>query len=472
MSAKMEYNIDKYIKQSTLPTYWCPGCGMGVALNAMLHGIDSMNWKQNEVVFVSGIGCSSRAPQYTDLHGVQTTHGRALSYATGIKMANPNLKVVVLIGDGDAAAIGGNHLIHAARRNIDLTVIVVNNMIYGMTGGQISPTSPLDTISTTSGDGNLERPLDICGVAKTAGASYVARITVEHVFQMHDYVKRGMENEGFSLIEVLTPCQTNYGRRNGFKSQIEIMKSFKENCVFINKEKPMKLEPNKTLIGELYYEPTDEYSKKYWEYVKIANSKQNDRTIDSDEKNIIGKIKKRTDIRFSGLGGYGLVLSGVLYANASLQSKINATHVTSYGPEARGGASRSDLVLAPWEEDIYYPEIINTHILFALTQESLDKYGPQAEELIVVDESLKLNDLKLREGVRVISLPILKTALEKSNNLLSVGTICMGVLTKYLKAFPLESIKDLLNKQFSGVVLEKNIETLEAGYNIMNLNRE
>jgi 2-oxoglutarate ferredoxin oxidoreductase subunit beta len=217
-----------WFREDRLPTIYCAGCGNGTVINCTLSAIDEMGWKKEETVFVSGIGCSSRAPGYISADSLHTTHGRALPFATGVKLANPSLHVVVFTGDGDLAAIGGNHFIHACRRNIDVTVICMNNQIYGMTGGQGSPTTPRGALSTTTPYGSAEPPFDLAALAMAAGANYVARWTSYHVKELTRSVKAGLETPGFSLIEAMVQCPTNYGRRNKFRQvsdQIEYMKS-------------------------------------------------------------------------------------------------------------------------------------------------------------------------------------------------------------------------------------------------------
>ncbi|MEW6400126.1 MAG: 2-oxoacid:ferredoxin oxidoreductase subunit beta, partial [Bacillota bacterium] len=196
------------------PHVWCPGCGLGILLGSLVRALAGSGLDKNQVVLVSGIGCSGRLPVYVDVGSVHTTHGRALTFATGIKLGNPELKVIVVMGDGDATAIGGNHLIHAARRNLDLTAIIVNNLTYGMTGGQYSPTTPLGAKATTAPYGHLEAPFDISALTMTAGASFVARSTVYHVTQLDNILSQAMTRRGFGVVEVLSPCHTNYGRQN------------------------------------------------------------------------------------------------------------------------------------------------------------------------------------------------------------------------------------------------------------------
>ena len=179
---------EKYLRDAMMPHIWCPGCGHGIILNAVIRAIDKAGLDQDKTVIVSGIGCSSRASGYMNFDTIHTTHGRALAFATGIKVAKPELNVVVLTGDGDALAIGGNHFIHACRRNIDITTIIFNNSIYGMTSGQYSPMTPHGFLATTAPYGNIDRNFDVCDLAKAAGATYVARGTAYHAPQLSDYI--------------------------------------------------------------------------------------------------------------------------------------------------------------------------------------------------------------------------------------------------------------------------------------------
>lgn len=221
----------KYLKEDLLPTIFCPGCGAGCILNYTLHAIENLRINQDRLVFVSGIGCSSRLPSYIEAYGLHTTHGRAIAFATGIKVANPDLTVIVFTGDGDCIGIGGNHLIHGIRRNIDITVIVANNMNYGMTGGQFSPTTPIDAKMSNAPLGTIEFPLNLAGLATVAGAPYVARWTIAHPFQCIGAIEKGLLKKGFSFIEILSPCPTQYGRRNISRHPRDSLKWLKENTI-------------------------------------------------------------------------------------------------------------------------------------------------------------------------------------------------------------------------------------------------
>jgi 2-oxoglutarate ferredoxin oxidoreductase subunit beta len=259
------FDYEKYLRLQRFPHIWCTGCGIGTVLKALLRAIDSLKLQKDDIVMISGIGCSSRATGYLDFNTLHTTHGRAIAFATGVKMAKPKMNVIVVTGDGDATAIGGNHYIHAARRNIDMTVILFNNHIYGMTGGQSSPTTPQGWFASTAPYGNLEAPFNTSGLAEAAGASFVARTTAYHVAQMEKFMRQGIGKRGFSLIEVRTPCPTAFGRRNRLGSSVDMFKSLKENSVTkaqAQKMKPQELQ-GKIVTGVLIDVDKPEYTDQY-----------------------------------------------------------------------------------------------------------------------------------------------------------------------------------------------------------------
>jgi 2-oxoglutarate ferredoxin oxidoreductase subunit beta len=225
------FNYLEYVRQWNLPHIWCSGCGDGIVLKALIRALKKEGISKDEAVMVSGIGCASRTAGYVDINTLHTTHGRAIAFATGVKLANPKLHVIVVTGDGDATAIGGNHYIHAARRNIDLTVLLYNNYIYGMTGGQVSPTTPRGKNASTAPFGNLEPSFNISGLAQAAGASFVALGDVYHVQQLDKLIGTALRKKGFSVVEILTPCPTAYGRRNKLANPVDLMNWLKDNVV-------------------------------------------------------------------------------------------------------------------------------------------------------------------------------------------------------------------------------------------------
>lgn len=241
-----------YLREDRLPHIFCPGCGNGTIMNAFIKGMEKAEMDFDSVAMVSGIGCSSRIPGYMDCDSLHTTHGRALSFATGLKVSNPDLNVVVFSGDGDAASIGGNHLIHAARRNINLTVICVNNNIYGMTGGQISPTSPKGSFGTTAPYGTDDSPFKLAELVAAAGATYSARWTTLQIENLVGSIKTGLKNNGFSFIEVVSPCPTYYGRKNKLRTPTAMAVTIKINTVFKSEAERMKEKDleGKIVVGE------------------------------------------------------------------------------------------------------------------------------------------------------------------------------------------------------------------------------
>ena len=222
----------KYLRHhKKFPHVWCPGCGNGIVLGSLIRAVERLGLDKDEIVLASGIGCSGRMSTYVDFNTLHTTHGRALTFATGIKLAKPSLTVMAVMGDGDATAIGGNHFIHAARRNLDLTAIIINNQIYGMTGGQSSPTTPYGAKSTTSPFTNIEHAFSIAELAVAAGASFVARGTVYHAAQLDKLLEKGISRNGFSVVEIMSNCHVQFGRRNKMADPVTMLQWFKDYAV-------------------------------------------------------------------------------------------------------------------------------------------------------------------------------------------------------------------------------------------------
>ncbi|MEA3297203.1 MAG: 2-oxoacid:ferredoxin oxidoreductase subunit beta [candidate division Zixibacteria bacterium] len=267
----------KYLRpKKKFPNVWCAGCGNGIVMSAIIRAIDRLGYSKNEVVLVSGIGCSSRMPVYLDFNALHTTHGRALPFATGVKFSKPNMKVIVITGDGDALAIGGNHFIHACRRNIDITTILINNYIYGMTGGQGSPTTPSAAYSTTTPYGNVEKHFNPCTLAQSAGAGYVGRSTVYHTPQLEKQIMLALEHKGFSLVEVMSNCHTYFGRLNRQGDPVSMINAYKEKSVTTTKAAKMSPEElkDKYIIGTLHEDDRTEFCD---EYQKVIDAHMGDK---------------------------------------------------------------------------------------------------------------------------------------------------------------------------------------------------
>jgi 2-oxoglutarate ferredoxin oxidoreductase subunit beta len=260
-----DHPLDDLIRTDRIPHIWCSGCGIGTVFSSCLTAIKASELELNNISMVSGIGCSGRAAGYVKLDSFHTTHGRAIPFATGLKLGNPDLNVIVFSGDGDLFAIGGNHMIHAARRNMDITVICVNNLNYGMTGGQVAATTPHMAKSTTTPSGNPEDPFNLPLLAYASGATYVARWTMLHTRELTSSIQEAILKKGFSFIEVLSPCPVNYGRRNKEKA-LDTLKLYQEKTIIRNDADPVGLDidfSKEVVLGKFVDVERDTYIERY-----------------------------------------------------------------------------------------------------------------------------------------------------------------------------------------------------------------
>lgn len=259
-----KHRLIKYLREEILPTVFCTGCGGGTVLNVYAHAIEELGIDPTTIVSVTGIGCSSWIPSpYYKADTLHVLHGRAIAFATGVKIQKPDLKVIVIAGDGDIGAIGGNHLIHAARRNIDLTVFLINNSIYAMTGGQVAPSTPKGVPATTAPYGNPEPVFDFTQLAVAAGASYAARWTTYHVFNLLRSMKKAIEKKGFSFVEIVSQCPVSFGKMVNKRTASEFLRLYKESSININKAATMKEKElkDKIIIGEFIDIEKEEFTE-------------------------------------------------------------------------------------------------------------------------------------------------------------------------------------------------------------------
>jgi 2-oxoglutarate ferredoxin oxidoreductase subunit beta len=266
MKKTEKHPMEFYLRMDRIPHIWCTGCGIGLVASAFVAAIEKAKLDVNKVAVVSGIGCTGRFAGYIKMDSFHTTHGRAIPYATGIRLANPELKVAVVSGDGDLIAIGGNHFVHAARRNIDMTVICVNNFIYAMTGGQVAPTTPLTAYTTTSPYGNFEPPSNVPQVAEAAGAVYVARWTALHIRRLTNSIYEALKKPGFSVVEVISPCAMYYSRINRLGDGLDMMKFYHENSVIKHGEPTENLHidyQKKIIVGKFVDRERPTYVESY-----------------------------------------------------------------------------------------------------------------------------------------------------------------------------------------------------------------
>jgi len=276
----MAFNYDYYLRTEKMPTLWCWGCGDGIIMKAVIRAMAKLGWDKNDVCVVSGIGCSGRFSSYIDANTVHTTHGRTVAYATGIKLANPDKHVIVVAGDGDGLAIGGNHTIHGCRRNIDLNFILVNNFIYGLTNSQVSPTTPKGAWSVTTQYGNIDPTFDACELAKGAGATFVARESVAEAQKLERVLVKAFEHKGFSFVDVHSNCHVNFGRKNKMAQAKKNMDWIEENLIPKAKWDKLSEEERYELKqkgvkprGILYQKQEPEYCEEYYKLIERVRGK-------------------------------------------------------------------------------------------------------------------------------------------------------------------------------------------------------
>lgn len=276
MVTETMHPLSKYLREAMMPHIWCSGCGNGIILNCFVQAVDELKIDLKKLVVVSGIGCIGRAAGYVNTNSFHTTHGRPIAFATGVKLANPDLEVVVISGDGDLFAIGGNHFIHAARRNIGIKVICANNFNYGMTGGQQGPTTLLEAFTTTTPYGNIEHPFNLVHLAAASGATYVARWTTLHVRRLTQSIKKILQKEGFSFIEVISPCPEIFGRRNKMRTGLQMMEWFKKASIVEHFSEPAKAEitPERMVVGEFVDTEKPCYEKLLYEKMAQIQAKK------------------------------------------------------------------------------------------------------------------------------------------------------------------------------------------------------
>ena len=272
----MAFNYDKYLRVNKMPTLWCWGCGDGVILKATIRAIEKMGWDMEKVCVVSGIGCSGRFSSYINCNTIHTTHGRTLAYATGVKLANPDVNVIVVAGDGDGLAIGGNHTIHGCRRNIDLNFILINNFIYGLTNSQTSPTTPRGMWTVSQKNGNIDPTFDACKLAIGAGASFVARESMLDPKKLEKILVKGFSHKGFSFFDIMSNCHINLGRKNKMANAMENLAWIDSITTPLKKWEALSEEEQMNVFptGVLREVEQEEYCEMYAQIIEAAQGRR------------------------------------------------------------------------------------------------------------------------------------------------------------------------------------------------------
>ena len=488
------------LRTERLPHIWCPGCGLGTALSCFTSALMRSGLDLDKVSIVSGIGCTGRVAGYLRLDGFHTTHGRAIPFATGLKLANGDLKVVVFSGDGDLIAIGGNHFIHAARRNMDITVICVNNFNYGMTGGQMGPTTPTGARTSTSPRGNLEHPFNVPNLAAAAGATYVARWTVLHARRLEKSMYKALLKPGFSVVEAISPCPTLYGRFNRKKYGTDMIEYYHQKSVirhdaqpwevdidlggeivcgeFVDIERPTFQDRLQEMFGELHpsddlgllHRPPvelDSHSAAELTHLKLAPSAPDSTGVQRRESvprpKCLESAAGAVEVRLCGFGGQGIILSGkIAGAGAAIYDEREVTLTQSYGPESRGGACSTALIVS--DDAILYPHVSHPCVMVAMSQESYATYHGQLAEggVLLIDADLVEPDLAA--GQSTVPIPATRIAEHELGRRIVANIVMLGALTAVTEVVSEESMRKAILDRVPKGTEELNMKAFQMGF--------
>ena len=482
--------MDKLLRTERLPHIWCPGCGLGTALSCFTSALMRSKLDLDKVAIVSGIGCTGRVAGYLRLDGFHTTHGRALPFATGLKLANDGLKVIVFSGDGDLIAIGGNHFIHAARRNMDITVICSNNFIYGMTGGQVGPTTPTGANASTSPWGNLEHPFNVPHLASAAGAIYIARWTALHARRLEKSMHRALLKPGFTVVEVISPCPTAFGRANRKAYGRDMMDFYHENAVIRHGARPEDVDiglGGEIICGEFVdierptfqdrlhslHEERALAEYRPWAEVDLGDRIDRERAIryetpldiGSDEEGGVSEGDLPLEVRLGGFGGQGIILSGKILGRAqAIYEERQVSLTRSYGPEARGGACSSALVIS--DEPILYPHVTRPRLMVAMSQAAYAKYRDELADdgLLLVDADLVELDPEANHDV--IRVPATHIAAEELELRIVANIVMLGAFTALTEVASKEAMRRAVLDSVPEGTEDLNERAFQRGYEV------
>lgn len=470
---------------------WCEGCGLGnmqqsisVALMRQLGrrlGVDFMEPAgleaiKNNVAMVSGIGCTSRMAGHLDVNTVHTTHGRSLAFASGLKMARPDLTVVLAAGDGDIFAIGGNHFIHAARRNLDMTLIVYDNRSYGMTGAQHSPTSPMGEVGASAPYGVFEPPFNLVDLAIGAGAGFVAQGAVttlqEHQDQLDELIAAGLEHKGFSFINVIGECHTGWGTRNKRAEAFRYRQYIQQQVIPVERWRELPAEERAGLrpLGIIHrvarpdLQSTPGYADCVARSRKAVEAAAEE--LEAVEPSAASPELRppRICLRFAGSGGQGVITAGEIALSAAVRAGKNGVFTKNYGPEARGGEAYSDVTVSDGE--IHYPQSDQLDVLVALNQETFDKFRKD----VAPDGCILVNATAVREtynDARVVASPIgelLAREVRPPKRELGINILALALAVDYLGLMSREAVEAAVMKSVGKKNPVLNQKALATGF--------
>jgi len=478
LEATLPHPSEWALRADRLPHIWCPGCGTGTSVTCFVEAMKELDTDRDRLAVVSGIGCTGRVAGYIACDSFHTTHGRAIPFAVGLHMGNPELKVIVFSGDGDLTSIGGNHLIHAARRNVDITVFCVNNFTYGMTGGQAGPTTQEGAKTSTSPYGHVETPFNLPELVAAAGATYVARWTVLDLGRLRRSMVEAMTHPGFAFIEIISPCPVYYGRRNRLGEAVDELRYYKENTEVDNFAHLDQLDVQlggEVKVGKFVDEqrPTFNYLLRERLAPKAqaasaarpsAGSVATAPAQPEPAGDAAGAAKATIQVRLGGFGGQGIILAGnILGRAATVYSGRNAVMSQSYGPESRGGACQTELVIS--DSEIAYPRVTNPDVVVAMSQETYRKYGVGRPEnaLLIIDEDLVTLDDEAERGRQVRKAPATRLA-EGLGRRIAANIVMLGYLIGATGLLDAGAMREAVAASVPKGSQELNVKAFDLGF--------
>jgi len=469
----MAYNYDSKLRKERLPTQWCPGCGNGIVLNAIIRAMDTMGWKKEDVCLVSGIGCSGRMSSYMDCFTFHSTHGRPVAYATGIKFAEPEKPVIVVSGDGDGLAIGLSHFLHGCRRNIDLKYIIINNFIYGLTNSQASPTTPLGMRAVTQPFGNIENTFDACDLAIAAKATFVARSTTLDLLRLEKVLTAAFQHKGFSFVEILSGCPVNFGRKNDMGAPKEMDDWIGSIGVPSARWQTLSEEEKegKFPVGILKQTAgAKEYCEKYSEHVKKIREEDHGTGIfcetiapEDQENEECDSVKRQ--FRFTGVGGQGIISAGEILCEAMIRSGLHSATSLAMNSQVRGGPTSRDVLCD--KKEINYPYAINGEIEFMLSvadsSYQIYKKGVTPGGIIVIDPNLVHASSDDRKTWKILEIPIVEIAKKEIGNIAAQSSIALGIAVSITKCVKEEILLQSITEMVPKKSIPANIKAFKLG---------
>jgi 2-oxoglutarate ferredoxin oxidoreductase subunit beta len=481
--------MEDLLRGERLPHIWCQGCGLGTVMTTFVRALQWLekneDWDLDKVAVVSGIGCTGRIAGYVRLDSFHTTHGRAIPFAAGLKLANPELKVVVISGDGDIAGIGGNHFIHAARRNLDITLVCVNNFNYGMTGGQVGPTTPHEARAVTAQYGNFEYPFNLPYLAAASGASFVARWTSLHARQLEWSLRDALLHPGFSFVETIAPCSTAYGRWNkdgrGLDPKelnrrgLEIMKHYQKVGEVVDHAHPKDAhitvnergEITRIVEGIFVDDPRPEIKSAMDQRISIAERFWATERKMLDKRPQLPSRKEhvaRTEVQLGGFGGQGIISAGRIIGHAAaIYDRLEACFTQSYGPEARGGAAGSQVIIA--SDPIHHPQLIQPGTMIIMSQGAYDKYASALapEGLLFYDDQLVTIPGGQLVGSKCYGISATKIAIDAGNRR-AANTVMLGLWSAVTGVVSRDAMRQAVTEAVPPKTVDLNLRVFGIGY--------